>query len=257
MTQRSVGQHACYEGVSACSLKNFCAAVLLTVDGRKQAVSTHRVNAFYKNGASAHQSIKFIDRLYGEEVDYSGNGGSLKQMANCVTGGYLLRTDDDFDNAARVVQAIPSHLLRANFTVIFSSSGSRSQSASAKDESKRLAAERLKTYRRNTSITSDGAVGRPRRTAESTARVIPRKTTDEVIRDETARIELAASYLQSTVDVSGEPRLASDLVEEFKKLAVFASPVLQNAFAKKAKTKLINLNWRVADDELVSMLRRD
>ena len=96
-------------------------------------------------------------------------------------------------------------------------------------------------------------MGTSRRTA---SRVVKRKSTNEIIEEETGKIEVLAEYLREDVDENGEPRLVESLVEDFKKLQALNSPVLTNALRKKASTQLLLKNWLVTDAEMASILRR-
>jgi len=94
-------------------------------------------------------------------------------------------------------------------------------------------------------------------TARQTApRVVERKSTNEIIEEETGKIEVLVQYLRDSVDENGEPRLSASSVEDFKKLQAFNSSVLTNALRKKANTELSLKKWHVTDAEMVSILRR-
>ena len=95
--------------------------------------------------------------------------------------------------------------------------------------------------------------GTARRTAP---RVVERKSTNEIIEEETGKIEVLVQYLRDSVDENGEPRLGASSVEDFKKLQALSSSALANALRKKANTELSLKKWHVTDAEMVSILRR-
>ncbi|MDA9766617.1 hypothetical protein N9D08_01190 [bacterium] len=48
-------------------------------------------------------------------------------------------------------------------------------------------------------------------------RVVERKSTNEIIEEETGQIEVLTEYLRDSVYENGEPRLVESLVEYFKR----------------------------------------
>ena len=184
-----------------------------------------------------------------------------EQVPNCVTGGRLLRTDEDCERCACVLAGIDPSSFTDEFRVFFEESGARQrpQSSQLKDLLRSYAAEHLQAVRSDRSLTEVEETRLARQEAVSrrtTTHVIARKSTNDIIEEEAGKIELLAHYLQDNVDEHGEPRLVEGLVEDFKKLQALSSPVLTNALRKKASTQLSLKNWCVTDEEMASILRR-
>ena len=180
--------------------------------------------------------------MYGKLVKEDGTlSARSEQVPNSVMGGRLLRTDQDYERCVCVLAGIDPSSFADEFRVFFEESGARqySQSSQLKDLLRSYAAERLRAVRSDRSLTEVEEARLARQEAVSrrtTTHVIARKSTNEIIEEETGKIELLAQYLQDNVDENGEPRLVEGLVEDFKKLQALSSPVLTNALRKKANS---------------------
>ena len=165
------------------------------------------------------------------------------QILNCVVGGRLLKTVNDYEACERILAQIDPKYFKDEFSVFFDENGSirRSQSQQFTDLLRSRADEYLKVVRSDRSLSEAEEAQRARTaaTARRTAlRVVERKSTNEIIEEETGKIEVLVQHLRESVDENGEPRLGASSVEDFKKLQALSSSALTNALRKKANTEL-------------------
>jgi len=259
---RSASKRACFEAVRTSSLKSFCASILKSAGRSNKTVSSQQINAFYKSNRSQHAGVKFLDRMYGKSVAQDGTLSARKvQILNCVMGGRLLKTVKDYETCERILAQIDPKYFQDEFSVFFDENGSirRPQSQQFTDLLRSRADEYLNVVRSDQSLSEAEEAQRARTagTARQTApRVVERKSTNEIIEEETGKIEVLVQYLRDSVDENGEPRLGASSVEDFKKLQALSSSALTNALRKKANTELSLKKWHVTDAEMVSILRR-
>ena len=117
-----------------------------------------------------------------------------------------------------------SRILPRRVSCFFEESDStrRSQSQQLKDLLRSRADDSLSAVRSDRSLAEVVEAQRTREAGTSrwtAPRVVERKSTNEIIEEETGKIkiEVIAENLQDSVDENGEPRLVESLVEDFKK----------------------------------------
>ena len=176
-------------------------------------------------------------------------------------GGRLLKTVNDYERCVRILKQIDPKYFQDEFSVFFDENGlmRRPQSQQLTDLLRSRADEYLNVVRSDRSLSEaeEAQHARTAGTARQTARrVVERNSTNEIIEEETGKIEVLVQYLRDSVDENGEPRLGASSVEDFKKLQALSSSALTNALRKKANTELSLKKWHVTDAEMVSILRR-
>ena len=170
---RSASQRACFEAVRTSSLKSFCASILKSAGRSNKTVSSQQINAFYKSNRSQHAGVKFLDRMYGKSVGQDGTLSARKvQILNCVAGGRLLKTVNDYEACERILAQIDPKYFKDEFSVFFDENGSirRSQSQQFTDLLRSRADEYLNVVRSDRSLSeAEEAQRDERRLASSSA----------------------------------------------------------------------------------------
>jgi hypothetical protein len=261
-TPNAAPTSGCVEGIPTKDLGAFAKSVLscdyVTERGKMKALTSHSVNNFYKDDNRRPSHVTHFTKWYGRAVKDDGTCETAsRQHWSVVTGGRLLRTDDDYATCALALMDLSPGFLSGEFQDLLAMPNipRREKSQQIASLMKQRVKDFIVVYRSDRSRAQLIEQAQQRATVAS-RHIVPRKSTIEIIEEETAKIAVLAEHYKNEINDAGEPVLPDELVDEFKMLHLLCNDKLCTAVQKQARTKLINHAWLPSKDTYAAILKR-